>query len=97
MREMQIEYARKLIKTRKVANLDIAKQLLSALPDLLKKVFNIDKLTPDLFESGSLINQMSTEQLLPAAADLIGGDDQQIEVDLKESSSDENDNENPKK
>lgn len=89
MREMQIEYARKIVKTRKVANLDIAKQVLSALPGLLKKILNIDELPPDLFGSGSLITQMSTEQLLPAAADLIGGDDQQIEVDLKSDSDEE--------
>lgn len=89
MREMQIEYARKIFKTKKVATLDIAKQLLGALPDVVKQIFNITELPSNLFEPGSLVAQMSTEQLLPAAADLIGGDDQQIEVDLKESISDE--------
>lgn len=89
MREIQIEFARKTIKSKKAANLEITKQLLDALPIWVKKVLNINELPPDLFKPGSLGTQMFTEQLLPVAADLIGGDDPDLKVDVKECSSDD--------
>lgn len=89
MHEIQIEFARKAIKSKKAAKLEIIKQLLDALPGWVKGVLNIDDLPSTLFKPGSLENQMFTEQLLPVAADLIGGDDPDIEVEVKENSSDE--------
>ena len=89
MREIQIEYARKTIKSKKVKELDIINQLLNALNSWVKEIFKIDKLPSNLFDSKSLEKAIATEQLFQAAEDLIGGDDSGIQFQAEESSSDQ--------
>jgi hypothetical protein len=89
MREFQIEFARKTLKSRKAGDSEITKQLLAALPSWVKTVLHIDDLPPALFKPQNLESRMAKEQLLPVAADLIGGDDPEIKVEAKESSSNE--------
>jgi hypothetical protein len=89
MRELQIEIARKAIRSRKKIDLDIIRQVLSEIATWIKRIFNIKDLPSNLFESESLEKGIIQEQLLPVLLDLIAGDDPQIEIEAKESSVDE--------
>ena len=91
LRELQIEIARKAIRSRIKFDLDIIKQVLSEIPEWIKTIFDIKKLPSKLFEPESLEKGILKEQLLPVLIDLIAGDDPEIEVDVKESSSGEHD------
>ena len=91
LRELQIEIARKAIRSRIKFDLDIVKQVLSEIPAWIRTIFDIKKLPSKLFEPESLEKGILKEQLLPVLIDLIAGDDPEIEVDVKESSSGEPD------
>jgi hypothetical protein len=84
MKEIEIEFARKAIKSKKVFELDIIKQLLNEIPAWVKNVLNVTNLPSNLFEPESLEKGILKEQLLPVAVDMIAGDNPTMQVEVKE-------------
>jgi hypothetical protein len=81
---------RNVIKLRKEAiESGIPKQVADSLLPWAMKALNIEQLPSPVFEPGSLEYGILKERLLPAAAELVAGDDPDIEVEVKEDSSDE--------
>ena len=91
IRQLQIEIARKAIRSRIKYDLDIIKQVLHEIPTWIRTIFNVNTLPSNLFEPESLEKGILKEQLLPVLLDLIAGDDPKIEVHVRESSLDKPD------
>jgi hypothetical protein len=68
----------------------IPKEISFPLEEQIKDSLNIKELPSPLFDSGSPESGILNEQLIPAAIELVAGDDPDIEVEVKEGSS-END------
>lgn len=88
----EIEIMRNAIRAGKEAiESGISQQMVDSLVMSIMRGLNIEQPAPPLFEPGSLEKGILAERLLPAAAELIAGDDPDIEVEVKENYSDETD------
>lgn len=84
----EIELIRNAIRAgREVISLGIAQQVADSLIVSVMNTLNIKQLPYPLFEPGSLERGIVTDRLLPAAAELVAGDDPEIEIKVKRSSS----------
>jgi len=84
---LELEVLRNAVKFRNEAiesgvNQELANSLFGL---VIMKALNIDRLPPNLFESGSLENGILTERLLPAALELVAGDAPNMNVTVQES------------
>jgi hypothetical protein len=84
----EIEVIRNAIRAgREVIALGISQQVADSLIVSVMNTLNIKQLPSPLFEPGSLERGILTDRLLPAAAELVAGDDPEIEIKVKGSSS----------
>lgn len=86
----EIEIIRNAIRTGKeVIALGISQQVVDSLIISVMNTLNLTQLSSPLFEPNSLECGILTDRLLPAVAELVAGDDPEIEIKIKESSSNE--------
>lgn len=87
----EIEALRNAVRLRKEAiDSGIAENIADSLfYSTIMKALNVSQLPSPLFERNSLESGILTDRLLPAAAELKAGDDPDIEIEVKENSSDE--------
>jgi hypothetical protein len=84
----EIEVMRNAIRAgREVIALGVSQQVADSLITSVMNTLNIKQLSSPLFEPGSLERGIITDRLLPAAAELVAGDDPEIEIKVKRSSS----------
>lgn len=84
----EIEVIRNAIRAgREVIALGISQQVADSLIVSIMNTLNIKQLPYPLFEPDSLERGILADRLLPAAAELVAGDDPEIEIKVKRSSS----------
>jgi len=93
-RQLELEYRRNALKPKKETeeSAPIPRRLSASLRKQLKDALDLKKLPRNLLGTGSPERGIIKNQLIPAAVELVAGDDPEIEVEVKENSSDENEN-----
>jgi len=79
----EIEIIRSAIKVgREAIELGISREVADSLVGSVMRTLNFEQVHFPLFEPGSLERGILTDRLLPAVAELVAGDDPDIEVDM---------------
>jgi hypothetical protein len=78
---LRIEIARNALHLRKeVEEAGMADDLILALSEPIKSVFDVRKLPSGLFGEGKLERGILTEQIIPVVAEIVGGDDPDLKI-----------------
>lgn len=82
-KSLEIEILRKAISLRQEApELDLTNAILDELMPSMKSVYNVDQLPLGSFSESSLERAILEERIIPAAAELVAGDDPDYEIEV---------------